>query len=215
MTETKKILIQCDFDGTITKDDLSFLLLDAFADGDWRQRLKKYEDGKITVGRFNMEAFPMIKADRESLLEVIRHEVKVRPGFQEMVTYCRRRGFRFVIVSNGLDFYIEETMNGIGLEDIEILSAKTRFSPEGLQVYYVGPDGKYLDDDFKGTYVNEFLGEGYRVIYVGNGTSDIIASRQCQHIFATGNLLNYFQKTNLDYTPFTHFNEIIKVLERW
>ena len=35
-----KTLVQCDFDGTITEEDVSFMLLDAFADRDprrWRQ----------------------------------------------------------------------------------------------------------------------------------------------------------------------------------
>ena len=38
-----KILIQCDFDGTITEEDISFLLLDAFASSDWRQLLSGYK----------------------------------------------------------------------------------------------------------------------------------------------------------------------------
>ena len=32
-----KTLVQCDFDNTIAESDVSFMLLDAFADGDWQQ----------------------------------------------------------------------------------------------------------------------------------------------------------------------------------
>jgi len=31
------MIIQSDFDGTITEEDVSFALLDVFAQGDWRE----------------------------------------------------------------------------------------------------------------------------------------------------------------------------------
>ncbi len=210
-----KTLVQCDFDGTITEKDVSFMLLDAFADRDWRQMLREYHEGKISVGRFNTDAFAMVKADRQALLEVARsNKMKIRRGFQELVACCRKKGFRFVIVSNGLDFYIEEILRDSGVRDIEVFAAKTRFRPEGLKVQYIGPDGSHLDEDFKEAYVNSFLGEGYRIIYVGNGTSDFLPARQCHHIFATGDLLAHFKQANLNCVPFTDFNEVVRVIER-
>lgn len=215
MNEVTKTLIQCDFDGTITEEDVSFVMLDAYAAGNWRQLFGEYQEGKISVGRFNTEAFDMVKANRGSLLEVAKDKLKIRPGFHELVACCRRKNFRFVIVSNGLDFYIEEILKDIGVGDIEVFAAQTRFHSEGLSVQYIGPDGSHLDDDFKEAYVNSFLGEGYRIIYMGNGTSDIVPARRCHYVFATGNLLAHYKQTNLDYTPFTNFNEVIRVLELW
>ncbi|MFC2051692.1 MtnX-like HAD-IB family phosphatase [Chloroflexota bacterium] len=206
-------LVQCDFDGTITEEDTSFMMLDTFADGDWRQLLKEYQDGRISVGCFNTKAFAMVKADKKSLLEVVKDNVKVRPGFLELVTCCRRKGFRFVIVSNGLDFYIEEILRDIGLGDIEVFAAQTRFHPGGLTVRYVGPDGNHMDDAFKDAYVDLFLGEGYRVIYVGNGASDVSPARQCHHIFATGTLLTRCKQENLGCVPFDDFTEVVSALE--
>ena len=52
-TDAVKTIIQCDFDGTITEEDQAFLLLDAFARGNWRQLLTDYREGKISVGNFN------------------------------------------------------------------------------------------------------------------------------------------------------------------
>ncbi len=189
------------------------MLLQAYADGDWRQLLREYHQGKISVGRFNTDAFAMVKADRQSLLKVAKSEMKIRPGFHKLVAYCRRKGFRLVIVSNGLDFYIEEILRDNGVGDIEVFAAKTRFHPEGLKVQYIGPDGSHLDEDFKGAYVNSFLAEGYRIIYVGNGTSDFSPARQCHYVFATDDLLAHFKQANLDCIPFTDFNEVVRVVE--
>jgi len=210
-----KTLVQCDFDGTITEEDISLMLLDTFADGDWRQMFREYHEGKISVGRFNTDAFAMVKADRENLLKVARSKVKIRPGFHELVACCRRKGFRLVIVSNGLDFYIDEIFKDMGISDIEVHAAETRFHTEGLRVQYIGPDGSHLDKDVKGAYVNSFLREGYRLIYVGDGISDILPARRCHHIFATGDLLAHYKQTNLGCIPFTEFNEVVRVLELW
>ena len=61
-----KTLVQCDFDGTITEEDMGFLLLDSFASKDWRRLLTEYREGRMSVGRFNTKAFAMVKADSEN-----------------------------------------------------------------------------------------------------------------------------------------------------
>lgn len=212
-TEPRKTLIQCDFDGTITEEDVSFMLLDTFATGDWRQLLQEYKEGKMSLGQFNTKAFAMVKADRQSLLEATKGWVRIRAGFRQMVAYCRERGFRLVIVSNGLDFYIEAILTDIGVEGIEVFATKTQFLPQGLRVQYIAPDGSVLDKGFKDAHVNLFLKSGYRVIYIGNGTTDISPAGQCHYIFATGQLLDYCSKTNLNYTDFTDFNDVVRGLE--
>ena len=95
MEQAKKILIQCDFDGTVTEDDISFMLLDAFAKGDWRAINKQYSDGKITVGEFNERAFGLVRASKKAMLDYLKDKVKVRPGFQKLVGLCQQKGISF------------------------------------------------------------------------------------------------------------------------
>jgi 2-hydroxy-3-keto-5-methylthiopentenyl-1-phosphate phosphatase len=208
------MLIQCDFDGTITEEDVSFMLLDTFAQGDWRKLFQEYRENKMTVGDFNTQAFSLVKVGREELLEVARDGVRLREGFHNLVDYCRRRGFRFLIVSNGLDFYIESILQDIGLADIEVYSAQTRFRPGGLDVQYIGPDGKPINSDFKATYTRLFLKQGYQVVCVGNGPSDIFPAALSQHVFARDGLLEACQEKKLKCHPFGDLNDIVKGLEK-
>jgi len=212
-TEVAKTLIQCDFDGTITEEDVGFILLDTFARKDWRRLLTEYREGRMSVGRFNTEAFAMVKADRQTLLKVVRSKVKIRVGFHELLAFCRRKGFRFVIVSNGLVFYIEATLRTIGINNIEVLAAQTNFTPKGIETKYIGPEGNQIQDGFKEAYVRLFLGRGYRIVYVGNGISDVSSAKLAYHIFATGALLDYCKETNLNCTPFVDLNDVVRGLE--
>ena len=209
---TVKILVQCDFDGTVTEEDISFFLLDAFAQGDWRRLLREYKEHRISVGEFNTKAFAMVKADKHTLLEALKGNVKVRAGFHELVSYCLGKGFRLVIVSNGLEFYIRAVLKDLRLRNIEVYAAQASFHPEGMKVQYVGPDGKRLEDSFKEAYTQAFLKLGYRVIYIGNGDSDVAPAKYAHHVFATGDLLAYCRENNLKYKLFETFLDVVKEL---
>jgi 2-hydroxy-3-keto-5-methylthiopentenyl-1-phosphate phosphatase len=209
-----KTVVQCDFDGTVTEEDTSFFLLDAFAQGDWRRLLREYREHRISVGEFNTKAFAMVKADKPTLLKELAGKIKVRAGFHELVNYCRRKGCRLVIVSNGLDFYIEATLKNLGLNNLEVHAAQASFHPEGMEVQYIGPDGKRLEDGFKEAYIQSFLKVGYRVIYVGNGDSDFAPAKYAHHVFATGELLAYCRENNLNYKSFENFIDIVRDLEQ-
>ncbi len=208
-----KTLIQCDFDGTITEEDMGFLLLDSFASKDWRRLLTEYREDRISVGRFNTRAFAMVKADKQTLLKFVKSKVKIRAGFHELLAYCRRKDFRFIIVSNGLLFYIEGILRHVGIDNIDILAAKTNFTTKGIDAKYIGPGGKQIQDGFKETYIRLFLSRGYRVVYIGNGISDTSPAKQAHHIFAISELLDYCKETNLDCTPFVDLNDVVRGLE--
>jgi len=211
--EPDKTIFQCDFDGTVTHEDVGLSLLDAFADGDWRRLLDDYQQSRISVGNFNTSAFAMVKEDRPTLVKMVREIAMPRAGLRELIEYCRGRGFRFVIVSNGLDLYIKTILDDLGLNDIEVMAARTRFSPKGVDARYIGPAGSLLHKGFKEAYTRHFKEGGYRVIYAGNGPSDIPPASLAQHAFATGPLLEHYRREGIKCTPFAELTDIIKGLE--
>jgi len=213
MDKAVKTLFQCDFDGTITPEDVSFLILDAFGSRGWRQLLEQYRKGKISVTHFNTRAFTAVKADEETLVRFVRDKAKMRPGFHNLVDYCQRHGFRFVIVSNGLDFYIKTILSDIGAGDIEVFAAQTGFGADGIEARYLGPQGEQLEDRFKEAYLRSFREGGYRVIYAGNGFSDIAPARKASHVFATGELLTACKEMDITCTPFNDLRDIVKGLK--
>lgn len=211
--DSGKTLIQCDFDGTATEKDVSFLILDTFAPGDWRKLLADYKEGKISVGTFNQQAFTMVKAGKETLTEFVREKARLRSGFRELIDYCHKKGFRFLIVSNGLQFYIDIILGDAGITNIEVFAAQTTFHPEGIEVQYIGPDGNQAEKGFKELYARLFLASGYRLICLGNGVSDIYPSRLAHHVFACDDLLSLCTRENIPCTPFADLNDVVRGLE--
>jgi len=213
-----KIAVQIDFDGTVTIKDVSFLLLDTYVGSAWREHLKEYASGRIPVGTFNKKVFGMMKADRKTMTDMVltSERVKIRPGFREFLEYCVKKGFKIVIVSNGLLFYIEAILENLGVRGIkglEIYAARNDFYPGGVKVAYIGPDGTELEDGFKETYTEMLVKQGYSVIYLGNGDSDIYPAWQAKYVFATDQLLKRCRAEKLGCLPFQDFFDVIKGLE--
>lgn len=207
-----KTVLQCDFDGTVTVEDVSFLLLDRFASGDWRKIHDEYEARKIPVGEFNRRVFGMVTASRKEMVDYMRGRFILRDGLPELVHTCSDLGIRLVIVSNGLDFYIEEILTDLKLKGVEFHAAETVFDPKGLKVRYVSPDGKEIMDGFKEAYMRLFLKSGYRTIYVGNGSSDFPAAKLAHEIYAIDSLLRQCREANVKCSFFKDLKGIAESL---
>ena len=210
-----KLAVQCDFDGTITEEDVSFLILDTFVGNKWREMLTEYMEGRIPVGAFNKKVFAMVKADKQTQLDVIFNSdrVKIRPGLKELIDYCSHQDYRFIIVSNGLTFYIDALLESLGLKNVEVFAATNEFRPDGMIASYIGPDGQEMEAGFKESYTKLLKKEGYQVVYVGNGVSDIYPSRLAVKVFATGDLPHKCEEEKLAYTPFDDLHDIVRGLE--
>ena len=210
-----KIAVQLDFDGTVTEEDVSFLLLDTYVGSKWRDYLKAYTSGRIPVGTFNKKVFAMVKAGRKVMTDLVLNSdrVKIRPGFRDYLDFCAKKGIKNVIVSNGLIFYIEAILKKLGVDSVEVYAARNRFHPRGMKVSYLGPDGTEMEVGFKEAYTDLLEKQGYDVVYVGNGASDIFSARRARHVFATNELLERCRREKVPCTPFTDFFDIIRGLE--
>lgn len=212
--DNNRTLVQCDFDGTITDGDVSFQILDEFTGPAWRDELNEYMKGKISVNRFNASVFSKVKADKMTLDSFVREKAVIRPGLDDLLLACHERDYRFVIVSNGMMFYIDAILKMLGLNSVEFTAARANFKPEGVEAWYEGPDGKPVEDGFKEAYTRDFLKQGYRIIYAGNGTSDFPAASLCSHIFSIDNLTVSCKKAGVAHTPFTDLHGIAEGLRK-
>jgi len=210
-----KLLLQCDFDGTVTIEDASFAILDACIPGKWRNLFDEYQQGRLSVGAFNTQAFSMVRAEKKKLLEIVDKDIHVRNGFTEFINYCRSSGFRIVFVSNGLDFYIEHILKKSGFPDMEIHASVTTFTTAGTEVRHKGPDGRFLDNDVKAVYADSYKNQGYTIVYLGDGHSDISPARKCDFVFATGSLIGHCRSENIPCMPFDDFHQVVRTMELW
>jgi len=204
------MLIQCDFDGTIIRNNMSVLIREEFLHGNWQETEKDYLAGRITVEQSNTLQYRSIKEPESRLREFVRGHIDVRPGFSEFIDYCAQNGITFVIVSSGLDFYIETVLAEIGMADLELHCAQTSFTPEGISVSYTDPYGNTVDNEFKCSYLDWLRQRDGTILYLGDGLSDVKAACRADHVFAVSALRKVLDAESVNYCTFTDFFDVMR-----
>lgn len=202
------MIVQCDFDGTITTNNLSVLLRDKFAGGNWQEVEVDYFRGRLTVEQSNRKQYLLINEPKKVLIEFVRQNIEVRPGFLEFVDYCRANSIRFVIVSSGLDFYIKTVLSNINAPDLELYCGQTSFEKNGIAVTYFDPKGNRIEGGFKDSYLAWLRDSGESVVYIGDGLSDFDAASTADHVFAIEHLHTVLSNATIPHYTFSDFNDI-------
>jgi len=203
------MIIQCDFDGTIIRNNLSVLLRETFAQGDWQKIESGYLQGHLTVEQSNKLQFALIKEPEERLQEFVRQHIELRPGFVEFVRYCRKSAIPFVIVSSGLDFYIKPVLAQIGMPDLELHCGQTSFGKDGIIVSYYDPEGNIINQSFKRKHLSSLQKRDNNVVYIGDGLSDLEAARQADHVFARDHLGRLLNTKAVACSAFSDFYDLL------
>ena len=202
------MIIQCDFDGTIIRNNLSVLIRERFAPEAWRAIETDYLEGRITVEESNRRQFALIKEPKERLQEFVRRNIDVRQDFLEFTANCEAKGNLLVIVSSGLDFYIETVLSEIGMPNIELYCGKTEFTEKGIMVSYTDEEGNTIEDGFKIACMNWLKKRDNPIIYIGDGLSDLEAARSANYVFATGHLAKLLEEEYISWSSFDNFIDI-------
>ena len=130
-----------DFDGTVTEEDLLDTIASRFGDPAVYQEVEEgLHGGRMALKDVITREFEPV---RRPLAEVVQWElenVRIRPGFRELVELSRARRWRFAIVSSGFHELIEPILEREGVE-VELHANRVDPLPEGWRVLW-----QYGDD---------------------------------------------------------------------
>ena len=207
--------IQCDFDDTITVQNVGAALLDKFAHDQraWQQIDEEYHSGLITVEECNRRQFAHVRVGQEAIQDFVVRTVEVRQGFSQVVDYCREESIRFVIVSNGIDLYIDAILLNLGLADLERYSGQARITNEGIAIDYIDPMGVSVERDFKLACLRYLQTGKQPIVCIGDGIADIPPALGADHVIARGELLDHFQRHLLPHFAFETFYDVRQHLQ--
>ena len=207
------ITVQCDFDDTIVTDNLGQLVLEAFASEGWRLFDDAYQRGEMSVERSNQSQWGLVHAHREAIEQLAAEKARVREGFLEFVRYCRKAGVRLVVVSNGLDLYIDPVLKKLRVPHLEHYCGTTSITNEGVKVRYTDPSGTEIDEGFKVACLRYLQGNHNRLVYIGDGMSDIAAALHSDYVIARDTLAGHLESHHHPYSSFETFYDVIRALE--
>lgn len=196
-----------DFDGTITSEET--------LDGSMRmcveptlyaEKAKEMMEGKLTLAQTLRLAFENIPASRlPDILEYVRG-VPIRPGLGELLDAMAERGIPVVVISGGLQPYVEEKLAPYREKLLAVHSVGVDTSGPGIRLLSdYERDGELLD---KLLIMAQYAYK--EAACVGDGHTDIRMAMQCGRVFARDVLAQAMQKAGKAYTPWNDFFDVRK-----
>ncbi len=205
------MLIFSDFDGTLAQNDIGEAFVRNF--GDWpecEKAVQRWLRGEISSRGYYEVAAATMRVQREKLDEFCDTQ-PLAPGFLEFAVFCRQRGWPLIVLSDGLDYYIQRVLARHGLE-LPVWANHLEFSPpDRIKIsfpYFAHSCGKCAN--CKGYHVRRFMqSRAGRVIYIGDGFSDRCGTQEADIVFAKGDLAKWCTENELEYWKFDDFKQIL------
>ena len=171
----KRTAVLSDFDGTLTDMDAPLYLLENYAQGDWVEVERMIIEGAIGVEEGIRRQLDLIGLGLEGMIRALDEVVCPRDGLDDLLRHCRSEGYVFEVTSAGLDFYIRHFLEQRGWGDIAVTAPRCERAADGLRVTL--PICRYTDvKNFKEDRAKHYQELGYRVVYMGDGASDLPAA---------------------------------------
>ena len=202
-----------DFDGTITEQDLLDEIAQTFGDEDvYREVDEGLDDHSLTLNEVIRREFEPVTAPLEEVRDWVLENVRVRPGFDEVVSLANERGWRFVIVSSGFRELIEPVLEREGLAGVELLSNTVDPDPEGWKVQFRVSETCGVCGQPCKRSTAAALSDGTELVYVGDGYSDRCAAELADRVFARRGLASYLEERGVPFERFEDFHSIARSL---
>jgi len=206
-------VIFCDFDGTITLEDVVDGLLGLYADDRWREIEKLWERGKIGSEECLRLQLGCIGSLEERELLRFASGVEIDPGFRDFIDTASRNGVELYIVSDGFDFLIKLILlkNGISAIPVFANGLRVRNSKPVPSFPFRSGECRMKSGMCKCSIIDKYKGRN-AVTYIGDGESDVCAVRKADTVFAKDRLSTHCERSGIRFTGFTSFADIKTIL---
>ena len=188
-----------DFDGTVTDRDSIVFLTQKFGGGEeYRQQaLTRYGKGEIDLFELIREELATVTVPWNEAARSLNENISVDSHFPSFVEWCGHRGYPVSVVSSGILQVVSLFIGDLGV-------------PFHAHPVEMKESGWVYQKDERADKAN-LLREAKarcKVVYIGDGISDISAVPYADFLFAKSRLAGYCQEQTIPFFSFRNFREV-------
>ena len=211
-----KTALVVDFDGTIAVNDVGNELCERFAPAVWREIGARWLRQEISLPDAQRQMWALVQAEPEAWQSALREVGTLRSGWEVLLTHAQRSGWRLVLASGGFDDYIRALL-GSALDRFQEQFFNHMEWREGRPVVsfpHIERLGCAACAVCKGRICAQYRQRGYRVVFVGDGSSDRCVLGHADRIFAVRDslLAQWCEAHGASFAEFDTFHEVISSL---
>lgn len=207
----KEKIIVSDFDGTITQQDTLSTFLKRYADADWLQLEEMWEKGDIGSAECLVRQFDMVPDISPEMIDEYLDTLQIDPFFKEFNEKRLKNGIDFLILSDGIDYFINRILQKNDIHNVKIVSNHGEFIGDKFTITFPNQnaDCKKASGTCKCDIIKNLRADYVNIFYIGDGTSDICVANKADYLFAKSTLLNYCKKTNIECIEYETYKEVV------
>jgi 2,3-diketo-5-methylthio-1-phosphopentane phosphatase len=209
-----RVRIFVDFDGTISLEDTTDVVLERFADPSWQKVESEWRAGHIGSRECMKRQVELIRATPEEL-DTLCEEIPLDPHFPDLVALCRQKDIPVTVVSDGLDRTITRMLSRFDI-DVPVLANK---------LIYLGDRRWTLEFPYADAGCEAGAGNCKCLaltkkphtlrILIGDGRSDFCASETADLVLAKSALVEHCQANGVPFIVFGNFAGATPLLADW
>ncbi|MFH1625626.1 MAG: MtnX-like HAD-IB family phosphatase [Pseudomonadota bacterium] len=211
-----KELILCDFDGTITKEDVGYDFLNRFTRESWEDIDRDYVEGKIGSKEAYTRIAKLIVGTQQEMVDFICSHSSLDDYFGEFYAFCRDKGADLKIVSDGFSLYINALLSHHNISGIEHFANRITFRDKDrmeIGFPFYNPDCGSCGN-CKRKVLKSFRDRYDHIIFIGNGLSDRCIAEEADEVYAKGSLYSHCIETGIACWNYDDFSDIRKNLSK-
>jgi 2-hydroxy-3-keto-5-methylthiopentenyl-1-phosphate phosphatase len=202
-------VVQCDFDGTISAEDVTDTLLQRFGLDGWQALEAAWERGEIGSRECMKGQAALLDMSNSEFMAHL-DGMAVDPHFASFVEAARQSGIAVQVVSDGFDRAIHHMLgrNGVGGLPVfanrlrQVGERRWRLSPLHADSRCVRASG-----NCKCARAAEQQAASQKVLFIGDGSSDFCVSGQVDMVLAKSSLVGHCQAAGIAHRRFEDFKE--------
>jgi len=210
-----QLLVACDFDGTVTRQDTLVEILNRFGSPAWTQVQERVVSGEISIREGLKSEMGAVRASREELEGLLAERIDLDPTFPGFLRQMRVRGIPVVLITGGFDLCVEAVMAQSGLWPVPFLANRLRQADGSWQVDFPYPSLTCTAcGHCKGDPIRSWRAQGYTTVFAGNGVTDRCGAAASNLTFAKGELSQWCRREGVPAVEFKNFDDIQEELKR-
>jgi 2,3-diketo-5-methylthio-1-phosphopentane phosphatase len=204
--------ILCDFDGTISVEDITDSLLERFGRPGWQAIEQAWKRGEIGSRDCMAQQVGLLEA-ADGELDAHLDSMMIDRAFPQFVAATRAAGVPLTVLSDGLDYAIRRVLGQHGLDDLPIVANRfTAVGESGWRLEFPWGSPHCRSGNCKCASVASAHAERRRVLLIGDGTSDFCVAGVADLVFAKHRLIEHCRSAGIPYVPITGFADALELL---
>ncbi len=210
-----RLLVSCDFDGTVTREDTLVHILDRYGDPRWRAVQDLVVSGVMPIREGLTKEMGSVRASPEELTELLSSKIKIDPTFPGFLERMRERGIPVILLSGGFDLCVETVMVKSGVWPIPFLANRLHRSNGSWEVEFPYPSALCeACGHCKGDPIRAWKEQGYVTVFAGNGVTDRCGALAADLTFAKDELVRWGGGRGLPAVSYETFDDIEEELSK-